>query len=404
MTSARWGAWFVPGRIEVLGKHTDYGGGRSLICAAERGFHVVSRRARGRRLSLTDIGRGTSLVLDADGPPPDVSWATYPLTVLRRLSRNFPELSRGVDLVFESDLPSAAGMSSSSALMVAVLLALARANRLDETARWTGNLRNGAEDLAAYAATIENGQTFRGLVGESGVGTEGGSEDHTAILCSRAGAGAVLVLPHAPRTIVALSGGAGLCHRRQRRRRAQDRPGARRLQSRVAARGAGPRTLAEDSRPRGSLAAALSSSERRTRASARPPWITTSSSSTASNSSSRRARGSCQPPPTNWSAATWRLLAARSSARSNSRKTAGQPGGRTVARRVAREHGAWAASAFGAGFGGSVWALVDQSPEAPVPRSMAECLRGRVPAAPPRARFFLTMPGPGVVELSEDSN
>ena len=36
---------FVPGRIEVLGKHTDYAGGRSLTCAAERGFSVAYVRA-----------------------------------------------------------------------------------------------------------------------------------------------------------------------------------------------------------------------------------------------------------------------------------------------------------------------------------------------------------------------
>ena len=35
--SHRWSIW-VPGRIEVLGKHTDYAGGRSLVCALERGF------------------------------------------------------------------------------------------------------------------------------------------------------------------------------------------------------------------------------------------------------------------------------------------------------------------------------------------------------------------------------
>ena len=35
--------WFVPGRIEVLGKHTDYAGGRSLLCAVEKGFSIVSR-------------------------------------------------------------------------------------------------------------------------------------------------------------------------------------------------------------------------------------------------------------------------------------------------------------------------------------------------------------------------
>ena len=35
-------AFFVPGRIEVLGKHTDYAGGRSLLCAAEQGFCLVA--------------------------------------------------------------------------------------------------------------------------------------------------------------------------------------------------------------------------------------------------------------------------------------------------------------------------------------------------------------------------
>ena len=108
-------------------------------------------------------------------------------------------MQRGIDLVFESDLPSAAGMSSSSALMIAVLLALVHANRLEKTAAWTGNLRNGPEDLAAYAATIENGRTFRGLIGEGGVGTEGGSEGHTAILCSEPSRVGVRLLPHSPR-------------------------------------------------------------------------------------------------------------------------------------------------------------------------------------------------------------
>ena len=81
----------MPGRIEVLGKHTDYGGGRSLICAAERGFHVVSAPRSDRRLAITDVGRGTRWMLDPDGPRPDVSWATYPLTVLRAPG---PQLSR----------------------------------------------------------------------------------------------------------------------------------------------------------------------------------------------------------------------------------------------------------------------------------------------------------------------
>ena len=69
--------------------------------------------------------------------------------------------------------------------------------------------------------------------------------------------------------------------------------------------------------------------------------------------------------------------------------------------RTAREHGAWAASAFGAGFGGSVWALVDQPDARAFLDRWQNAYRTECPAAAPRARFFLTMPGPGVVRLSD---
>ena len=72
-----------PGRIEVLGKHTDYGGGRSLICAAERGFSVVAapRRTFGSRSPISDAACRSSS--NPAAPRPDVSWATYPKTVDR---------------------------------------------------------------------------------------------------------------------------------------------------------------------------------------------------------------------------------------------------------------------------------------------------------------------------------
>ena len=178
--------WFVPGRIEVLGKHTDYAGGRSLLCAVERGLYAVSAPRDDGHLAIVDVRRGSSLALTAGQETSPLHWGTYPLAVLRRLTRNFPEMTRGADVMFESDLPSASGLSSSSTLIVLVLLVLARVNDLMSKAPWIENIRN-AEDVAAYAATIENGSGFRGLAGVRGVGTEGGSEDHTAIICSRAG-------------------------------------------------------------------------------------------------------------------------------------------------------------------------------------------------------------------------
>src|SRR5262249_40557072 len=50
--------WFVPGRIEVLGKHTDYAGGRSLLCTAGRGFCVAAIPRADRIVRITDVARG----------------------------------------------------------------------------------------------------------------------------------------------------------------------------------------------------------------------------------------------------------------------------------------------------------------------------------------------------------
>ncbi|MFH1268058.1 MAG: galactokinase family protein [Planctomycetota bacterium] len=180
-------ALFVPGRIEVLGKHTDYAGGRSLIMAVEQGFSLVAVAREDRRVSVVDAGCGETISFDLDVElvPRVGHWSNYPTTVARRIARNFPEASRGAEIAFSSDLPPAAGMSSSSAMMVAVFLALADVNELHESGPYRENVHN-LTDLAGYLGTVENGQTFGSLEGDRGVGTFGGSEDHTAMLCSRA--------------------------------------------------------------------------------------------------------------------------------------------------------------------------------------------------------------------------
>jgi galactokinase len=122
---------------------------------------------------------------------PDLSvrqghWSNYPMTVCRRIARNFPGLTRGADMAFASDLPPAAGLSSSSALIVATFLALADANELASRAEYQEAI-DGNEGLAGYLGAVENGDSFGSLAGDRGVGTQGGSEDHTAILCARQG-------------------------------------------------------------------------------------------------------------------------------------------------------------------------------------------------------------------------
>ncbi len=176
-------SWFSPGRIEVLGKHTDYAGGRSLLAALDRGVTVtVSDAASGLVASTTAAPGAVDLArtdLEAG------HWARYVQTVVARLSRNFGALPPcRIDV--DSTLPLASGMSSSSALVVASALALARHHGLDQTDAWASTLQT-PEDLATYLACIENGSSFGPLTGDAGVGTFGGSEDHTAMVCARDG-------------------------------------------------------------------------------------------------------------------------------------------------------------------------------------------------------------------------
>ena len=179
--------FWVPGRIEVLGKHTDYAGGRSLLCAVERGFGVAASRRGDDLVRVRDAITGVQVeisVSDTDAPTPG-HWSNYVQTVVRRIARDFPPLT-GADIAFASDLPLAAGVSSSSALVIAMFFAISSANDLearDAFRRVVGN----DDALAGYLGAVENGLPFGDLDGHHGVGTFGGSEDHTAILRGRAG-------------------------------------------------------------------------------------------------------------------------------------------------------------------------------------------------------------------------
>lgn len=180
--------WFVPGRIEVLGKHTDYAGGRSLLCTAERGFCVAAVPRSDEVVRIHDIVRHKTieLALSPGLHIPAFGWTVYPSVVVRRVARNFPGVNTGADIILASDLPSAAGMSSSSALVVAIFAVLSAVNHLTERPEYAASIQT-VEDLAGYLGCNENGQTYKALSGDGGVGTFGGSQDHTAILTSQPG-------------------------------------------------------------------------------------------------------------------------------------------------------------------------------------------------------------------------
>ena len=180
--------WFVPGRIEVFGKHTDYAGGRSILAASSQGITVSASKPRGSdALGQGQVLARSTAVPDpvrlAAGTSPGLPaghWGNYVQATIDRLSSNFGAFDPAV-IEVDSTLPLASGMSSSSAFVCAVALALADHADLWSRPEWAENIRDNL-DLAAYLATIENGLDYKALPGTKGVGTFGGSQDHTAML------------------------------------------------------------------------------------------------------------------------------------------------------------------------------------------------------------------------------
>lgn len=400
----RWSIW-VPGRIEVLGKHTDYAGGRSLVCAIGRGlcFRVAPRRDAIVRVRSLDRHDTFETSLTARGPGAVGAWGAYVATVARRVAVNFGELRHGADIAIAGDLPGDAGMSSSSALVVGIFIALSKTNDLRSHPVFRSTI-SSSEELAAYLGAVENGLPFRHLGAESGVGTHGGSQDHTAVLCSEPGelvrfawdplkreghlpmpAGHVFALGssgvHAPKTGTALE-----------------------KYNRVSL--AARRLLAlwnEDTeRSDGTLGGVLGAVD---------------GAADHLRLLARKARGGGFAPRylqgrlEQFIAETFEIIPAASDALvrgalpefgmavDHSQRLAEAHLGNQVAetvtlQRLARDLGAPAASAFGAGFGGSVWAMVPEAEGARFLRLWKAEYQRLFPRPAREAVFFLSSPGP----------
>ncbi|MFE0808099.1 galactokinase [Streptomyces sp. NPDC058848] len=120
------GIWAAPGRVNLIGEHTDYNDGFVMPFALPHtAVAAVSRRDDGiLRLHSADIGAGPVELRVADlTPESDKAWTAYPSGVVWALREAGHELT-GADIHLASTVPSGAGLSSSAALEVVVALAL----------------------------------------------------------------------------------------------------------------------------------------------------------------------------------------------------------------------------------------------------------------------------------------
>jgi galactokinase len=119
------GMWVAPGRVNLIGEHTDYNDGFALPLAVDRHVAVAAARRQDGRLRCWSLQADASAdrPLAGLGPGRSRGWAAYPEGVAWALGQAGVEMT-GADLVVDSDLPAGAGLSSSAALEIAVALAL----------------------------------------------------------------------------------------------------------------------------------------------------------------------------------------------------------------------------------------------------------------------------------------
>ncbi len=135
------GVWAAPGRVNLIGEHTDYNDGFCLPYALPHSVTVTARVGPPGRWRVTSRGETVEFTA-ADRVN---GWAAYPagvVWVLREAGHDVP----GAELVIESDVPVGAGLSSSAALECAVLRALHDLGGLDITPAGQARLAQRAEN------------------------------------------------------------------------------------------------------------------------------------------------------------------------------------------------------------------------------------------------------------------
>ena len=121
------GVWSAPGRVNLIGEHTDYNGGLVLPFAIDRRtWCAVGRRDdRVVRVRSNTIEGEASISIDDLRPDSLSGWSAYPLGVAWALGESGADLTRasGLDIYLTSDVPVGAGLSSSAAIECAVAVA-----------------------------------------------------------------------------------------------------------------------------------------------------------------------------------------------------------------------------------------------------------------------------------------
>lgn len=116
------GVYFAPGRVNMIGEHTDYNGGHVFPCALTIGTYAAVKKREDRKLRFYSMNFDKMGVVESsldDLTPSDAAgWTNYPKGVMWAFAERGMKMDCGLDIVLNGDIPGGSGLSSSASLEV----------------------------------------------------------------------------------------------------------------------------------------------------------------------------------------------------------------------------------------------------------------------------------------------
>lgn len=116
------GVYFAPGRVNMIGEHTDYNGGHVFPCALTIGTYGVARKREDQKLrfysmNFEQLGVIESSIVDLK-PEKEADWTNYPKGMIWAFGEKGMKAEQGMDLVLFGNIPNGSGLSSSASVEV----------------------------------------------------------------------------------------------------------------------------------------------------------------------------------------------------------------------------------------------------------------------------------------------
>lgn len=116
------GVYFAPGRVNMIGEHTDYNGGHVFPCALTIGTYGVARKREDKKLRFYSMNFENLGVLESSveglKPEKEADWTNYPKGVMWAFGEKGMKVEQGMDLVLFGNIPNGSGLSSSASVEV----------------------------------------------------------------------------------------------------------------------------------------------------------------------------------------------------------------------------------------------------------------------------------------------